>query len=154
MIKERVCVGLKNGLEARPAALFVQIASKFESHIAVVVDEKNVNAKSIMGMMSLGTIKGAEIELVVDGFDDDGKKVIMAPMPKIEKISKGQDISTVNISDVTIHKTVSSDSFLGFYAVHSVAKMAYECNYYGNHKENLKKKNTDILNLILSTDDS
>ena len=35
MIKERVCVGLKNGLEARPAALFVQIASKFESHIAV-----------------------------------------------------------------------------------------------------------------------
>ena len=58
--------------------------------------------------------------------DDDGKKVIMAPMPKIEKISKGQDISTVNISDVTIHKTVSSDSFLGFYAVHSVAKIAYE----------------------------
>lgn len=70
MIKERVCVGLKNGLEARPAALFVQIASKFESHIAVVVDEKNVNAKSIMGMMSLGTIKGAEIELVIDGEDE------------------------------------------------------------------------------------
>ena len=36
----------------------------------MVVDEKNVNAKSIMGMMSLGTIKGAEIELVVDGEDE------------------------------------------------------------------------------------
>lgn len=70
MIKERVSVGLKNGLEARPAALFVQIASKFESHIAVVVNEKNVNAKSIMGMMSLGTIKGSEIELVIDGEDE------------------------------------------------------------------------------------
>lgn len=70
MIKEKVTVGLKNGLEARPAALFVQIASKFESHIAVVVDEKNVNAKSIMGMMSLGTIKGSAIELVVDGEDE------------------------------------------------------------------------------------
>lgn len=70
MIREKVTVGLKNGLEARPAALFVQIASKFESHIGVVVDEKNVNAKSIMGMMSLGTIKGATIELVIDGEDE------------------------------------------------------------------------------------
>lgn len=70
MIKEKVIVGLKNGLEARPAALFVQIASKFESHIAVIVNEKNINAKSIMGMMSLGTIKGATIELVIDGEDE------------------------------------------------------------------------------------
>lgn len=70
MIRETVSLQLKNGLEARPAALFVQIASKYESHIAVVVQEKNVNAKSIMGMMSLGTIRGAELELVVDGEDE------------------------------------------------------------------------------------
>lgn len=86
---------------------------------------------------------------VVSGFDDDGKKVIMAPMPKIEEISKGQDISTVNISDVTIHKTVSSDSFLGFYAVHSVAKMAYEWYCYVNHIEELIKENSEIVNYIL-----
>lgn len=86
---------------------------------------------------------------VVFGFDDDGKKVIMAPMPKIEKISKGQDISTVNISDVTIHKTVSSDSFLGFYAVHSVAKIAYEWYCYVNHIEELIKENSEIVNYIL-----
>ena len=70
MINEKVKLQLKNGLEARPAALFVQIANKYESHISVVVQEKHVNAKSIMGMMSLGSIKGAEIELVVDGSDE------------------------------------------------------------------------------------
>lgn len=90
---------------------------------------------------------------VVFGFDDDGKKVIMAPMPKIEKISKGQDISTVNISDVTIHKTVSSDSFLGFYAVHSVAKIAYEWYCYVNHIEELIKENSEIVNYILGKSD-
>ena len=73
----------------------------------------------------------------------------MAPMPKIEEISKGQDISTVNISDVTIHKTVSSDSFLGFYAVHSVAKMAYEWYCYVNHIEELINENSEIVNYIL-----
>lgn len=70
MIRETVSLQLKNGLEARPAALFVQIASKYESHISVVVQEKQVNAKSIMGMMSLGSIKGAQIELIVDGEDE------------------------------------------------------------------------------------
>ncbi|MGL4738880.1 MAG: HPr family phosphocarrier protein [Cellulosilyticaceae bacterium] len=70
MMRETVSLQLKNGLEARPAALFVQIASKYESHITVVVNEKHVNAKSIMGMMSLGTIKGQAIDLVVDGEDE------------------------------------------------------------------------------------
>lgn len=70
MIRETVSLQLKNGLEARPAALFVQIASKYESHITVVVNEKHVNAKSIMGMMSLGTIKGQAIDLVVEGEDE------------------------------------------------------------------------------------
>ena len=47
MVKEVLKLELKNGLEARPAALFVQIASKYESHISVTVNEKQVNAKSI-----------------------------------------------------------------------------------------------------------
>lgn len=70
MVKESLKLELKNGLEARPAALFVQIASKFESHISVIVNEKQVNAKSIMGMMSLGAIKGQEIEIVAEGQDE------------------------------------------------------------------------------------
>ena len=70
MVKESLKLELKNGLEARPAALFVQIASKFESHISVVVNEKKVNAKSIMGMMSLGAIKGQVIEIISEGEDE------------------------------------------------------------------------------------
>lgn len=70
MVKENLKLELKNGLEARPAALFVQIASKFESHISVIVNEKQVNAKSIMGMMSLGAIKGQVIEIIAEGEDE------------------------------------------------------------------------------------
>ena len=70
MVKENLKLELKNGLEARPAALFVQIASKFESHISVIVNEKQVNAKSIMGKMSLGAIKGQVIEIIAEGEDE------------------------------------------------------------------------------------
>lgn len=70
-MKQIIKLELKNGLEARPAALFVQIASKYESHISVSVNEKQVNAKSIMGMMSLGTIKGEQIEILADGEDEE-----------------------------------------------------------------------------------
>lgn len=71
MIKETLKLELKNGLEARPAALFVQIASKYESHISVIVNEKQVNAKSIMGMMSLGAIKGEDIQIIAEGEDEE-----------------------------------------------------------------------------------
>jgi len=71
MVKEVMKLEFKNGLEARPAALFVQIASKYESHISIVVNEKQVNAKSIMGMMSLGAIKGQNIEIIADGEDEE-----------------------------------------------------------------------------------
>lgn len=70
MVSQSLKLELKNGLEARPAALFVQIASKFESHISVIVSDKQVNAKSIMGMMSLGAIKGQVIEISATGEDE------------------------------------------------------------------------------------
>lgn len=71
MVKKIMKLQLKNGLEARPAALFVQIASKYESHISVIVNEKQVNAKSIMGMMSLGAIKDQDIEIIAEGRDEE-----------------------------------------------------------------------------------
>lgn len=71
MFKKEVKLEVKNGLEARSAALFVQLASKYESHILVIVNEKQVNAKSIMGMMSLGSIKGKIIQLVAEGEDEE-----------------------------------------------------------------------------------
>lgn len=90
---------------------------------------------------------------VVAGFDKDGKKVIMAPMEKIEEISKGKGASLVDISDVTIHKTISSDSFLGFYAVHSIAKIAYEWYCYINNIEEFKEECKEIVDYILGNND-
>lgn len=70
MIQENMTVQLDNGLEARPVALFVQIANQFESEVFVEVEGKKVNAKSIMGMMSLGLANGENLTIVVDGADE------------------------------------------------------------------------------------
>ncbi|SEN48447.1 HPr family phosphocarrier protein [Lihuaxuella thermophila] len=69
MIEKKVIVSLETGLHARPAALFVQVANKFASEIFVLKDNKKVNAKSIMGIMSLAVSKGTEITLQADGPD-------------------------------------------------------------------------------------
>lgn len=90
---------------------------------------------------------------VVAGFDDNGKKILMAPMDKIEKISKAK-ASAVDISDVTIHKTISSDCFLGFYAIHSIAKMAYEWYCYVNDIEEFREENSEIVDYILGKNES
>lgn len=57
------------GLHARPAAKFVQTAARFESQISVARDGKNVNGKSIMGMMMLAAAQGVEIEITTEGSD-------------------------------------------------------------------------------------
>jgi phosphocarrier protein HPr len=57
------------GLHARPAAKFVQTAARFESQISVARNGKNVNGKSIMGMMMLAAAQGAEIEITTEGSD-------------------------------------------------------------------------------------
>ena len=88
MVKENLKLELKNGLEARPAALFVQIASKFESHISVIVNEKQVNAKSIMGMMSLGAIKGQVIEIIADGQDETEAAEALVKFLKTQEITE------------------------------------------------------------------
>ncbi|WP_138495356.1 HPr family phosphocarrier protein [Paenibacillus pinistramenti] len=69
MIKHPVTVRLKTGLHARPAALFVQEANKYSSEIFVEKDDKKVNAKSIMGIMSLAISTGTEIVISAEGAD-------------------------------------------------------------------------------------
>ncbi len=86
MVKETVVLQFKNGLEARPAALFVQLASKYQSEIFIEVLDKKVNAKSIMGMMSLGTIKGESIELVVDGADEEEATEALIQFLSLEEV--------------------------------------------------------------------
>lgn len=62
---------VKNSLEARGAALFVQSAAKFKSSIEVEMGMKTVSAKSIMGIISLGILEGSELTLVADGPDEN-----------------------------------------------------------------------------------
>lgn len=69
MVNRPVVVKLKTGLHARPAALFVQEANKFSSEIFVEKDEKQVNAKSIMGIMSLAISSGTEVIITAEGSD-------------------------------------------------------------------------------------
>lgn len=60
----------KNGLHARPAAEIVKLAAKFQSEITIVKDDLDVNGKSIMGVMMLAAGKGAVIELIAEGRDE------------------------------------------------------------------------------------
>ena len=69
MISKNVVVNLSGEAEARPVAMLVQIASKYDSKIIIVAGDKQINAKSIMGMMSLGLVKGDEITLTAEGSD-------------------------------------------------------------------------------------
>lgn len=69
MVRQRVQVKLKTGLQARPAAFFVQEANRFAAEIFVEKDNKKVNAKSIMGVMSLAISSGTEIVISADGPD-------------------------------------------------------------------------------------
>ncbi|MCX5704765.1 MAG: HPr family phosphocarrier protein [Candidatus Omnitrophica bacterium] len=69
VIKKKLIVKNKQGLHARPAALFVQVANKFDSRITIKRDEEEVNGKSIMGILMLGAEKGSEIVIEADGED-------------------------------------------------------------------------------------
>lgn len=71
MIKKPITINLSTGLEARPVAQLVQVASQFSSEIYVEVGDKRVNAKSIMGMMTLGLDMGEQIILSARGEDEE-----------------------------------------------------------------------------------
>lgn len=69
MISREVVVNLPADAEARPVAVLVQIASKYESKVYIIVKDKKINAKSIMGMMSLGFGQGDKLTIEADGAD-------------------------------------------------------------------------------------
>ena len=71
MITKNMKIEISTGLEARPVAVFVQVASQFESSIYVEVGNKKVNAKSIMAVMSLGVKKGNEVIITAEGEDEE-----------------------------------------------------------------------------------
>ncbi|HAV01404.1 MAG: HPr family phosphocarrier protein [Lachnospiraceae bacterium] len=71
MKKQDVVIKLKNGLEARPVALLVQVATQFESRVYLQSGDKRVNAKSIMGMMTLILAAGDEVTVSAEGEDEE-----------------------------------------------------------------------------------
>lgn len=70
MIQKSVQIKLEGGLEARPVAMLVQVASQYECSVYLEYQEKKVNAKSIMGMMSLGLDNGESVTVIADGSDE------------------------------------------------------------------------------------
>ncbi len=71
MVRKTMTVQLTAGLEARPIAMLVQVASQYDSKIYVETGNKRVNAKSIMGMMTLGISVGEEVTVSADGADEE-----------------------------------------------------------------------------------
>ena len=70
MVTQEVTINNEVGLHARPATFFIQKANEFKSGIWVEKDEHRVNAKSLLGVLSLGITKGTTITLLADGSDE------------------------------------------------------------------------------------
>jgi len=71
MIEKSIKIQLSGGLEARPVAMLVQVASQHESTVYIESDGKRVNAKSIMGMMSLALGTGESVTVIANGNDEE-----------------------------------------------------------------------------------
>ena len=71
MITKRMEIKIPTGLDPSTIALFIQTASQYDSRVYVEVEDKKVNAKSIMGMMSLGLDNGESVTVSVDGADEE-----------------------------------------------------------------------------------
>lgn len=71
MIEKTVVVSMMGEAEERPVAVLVQIASQYDSKVYLVTGDKRINAKSIMGMMSMNFENGSELTIVADGADEE-----------------------------------------------------------------------------------
>lgn len=70
MYVKEVTINNQVGLHARPATFFIQKANEFKCSIWVEKEERRVNAKSLLGVLSLGIVKGTSVSLIADGADE------------------------------------------------------------------------------------
>ncbi len=84
MIRKSISIQLEGGLQVTPVAFLVQEVSKYDCTIYIQVGDKKVNAKSMMGMMSLGLNAGESLEVIADGVDEE------EAMEGIEKFLSGK----------------------------------------------------------------
>ena len=80
MITKEVVINNQVGLHARPATFFIQKANEFKSGIWVEKEERRVNAKSLLGVLSLGIVKGTTINIIADGADEDAAIATLAEL--------------------------------------------------------------------------
>ncbi len=71
MYVKDVMVQNQVGLHARPATFFIQKANEFKSSIWIEKEERRVNAKSLLGILSLGIVGGTQIRIIADGADEE-----------------------------------------------------------------------------------
>ena len=71
MVIREVTINNQVGLHARPATFFIQKANEFKSSIWIEKDERRVNAKSLLGVLSLGIAKGTSVNIIADGSDEE-----------------------------------------------------------------------------------
>lgn len=82
-VQRDVVIRSKYGLHARPAALFVQTANKYEASVRISKDGQDADAKSIMSLLSLGAENGSVITLVAEG--DDAEEAMVELVKILEK---------------------------------------------------------------------
>jgi len=87
MIEKELIIKNKLGLHARPAALFVQMANKFECEIIVIKDAQEVDGKSIMGILMLAAGQGSRIQIRAKGLDakealEELQQLLMSDLPE------------------------------------------------------------------------
>ena len=82
MYSQEAVVNNQVGLHARPATFFIQKANEYKSTIWVEKDERRVNSKSLLGVLSLGIVGGTEIHIIADGPDD--KEAVEALVKMVE----------------------------------------------------------------------
>ncbi|MBM7553837.1 phosphocarrier protein HPr [Thalassobacillus pellis] len=88
MVEQTMKITAADGVHARPATSLVQVAGQYQSDVNLEYREKSVNLKSIMGVMSLGIPKDADIKITADG--DDEKEALDAVVSKVKEEGLGE----------------------------------------------------------------
>ena len=80
MVSKEVVINNQVGLHARPATFFIQKANEFKSSIWIEKDDRRVNAKSLLGVLSLGIVKGTAFNIIADGTDEEEAVKVLAEL--------------------------------------------------------------------------
>jgi len=90
IVKKALVIQNKSGLHARPAAIFVQIANKYDCEIAIRKGKQKVNGKSIMGIMMLAAERGSKVTIIAEG--DDAQEAVR----ELEKLLLSETVEEFN----------------------------------------------------------